>query len=261
MAGIASRGFSAAAVACAIEGVGACVAALALLIAPASGLDLAVLGWGLLSGVGGAGGTLALLRGLAGGRMSVVATVSGVLMAVIPVVVAVAIGETLSGFSAAGIAIALPAIALVSLQRVRGGRAAAHRDTRLGVLAGLGFALLFIALDRAGTGAGAWPVLFGQLSACLLLAPIALRALARHGLPRRSTTVLMLAAGFLSVSTNLLFLAATAHGELAIVAVLTSLYPAATVLLARLVLSERWSRVQAIGLALAFAAIALVSVG
>jgi uncharacterized membrane protein len=71
----------------------------------------------------------------------------------------------------------------------------------------------------------------------------------------------MLSAGILSGLANLLFLAATGHGELAIVAVLSSLYPAVTVLLARGFLSERWSRSQIVGLVAAIVAVVLVSLG
>jgi hypothetical protein len=89
--------------------------------------------------------------------------------------------------------------------------------------------LLFIALDRAGTHAGAWPLIPGQLVALLVIAPFAYRGVTGSATPSRSALALMLGAGFLSGIANLLFLAATGAGELAIVAVLTSLYPAATV--------------------------------
>jgi uncharacterized membrane protein len=72
---------------------------------------------------------------------------------------------------------------------------------------------------------------------------------------------LALGAGVLSGSANLLFLAATGHGQLAIVAVLTALYPAITVVMARVFLAERWTRLQAVGLAVAAVAIILVTTG
>jgi drug/metabolite transporter (DMT)-like permease len=125
----------------------------------------------------------------------------------------------------------------------------------------VGFALLFVALDRAGTHAGAWPLIPGQLVALLLIAPFAYRGLATSGNPPRSAVALTLGAGVLSGIANLLFLASTGRGELAIVAVLTSLYPAATVVLARAFLAERWTGVQAAGLLTAVAAMILVTAG
>jgi drug/metabolite transporter (DMT)-like permease len=129
------------------------------------------------------------------------------------------------------------------------------------VLAGLGFALLFVALDQAGTRAGAWPLLPGQIISLLFVVPFAYQGLRRVRRPSRTTAAQTLATGVLSGSANLLFLAATSGGALAIVAVLTSLYPVATVLLARTILSERWTRLQAAGLLTALVAVILVSAG
>ena len=195
--------------------------------------------------------------------MSVVATLSAVLTAVIPVIVGVALGEHLTVWSELGIAIAIPAIALISRQSDGetdpANRGAARAGMLYGSLAGVGFALLFIALDRAGTHAGAWPLLPGQVVALILIAPFAWRAIAAGGSPQRSDLALIIGAGTLSGIANLLFLAATGRGQLAIIAVVTSLYPAATVVLARAFLSERWTRIQATGLLTSFVAIVLVS--
>ena len=131
----------------------------------------------------------------------------------------------------------------------------------LGLLAGLAFALLFIGLDRAGTRSGAWPLVSSELVGFALLLPFGVRAYARVGPPPSRDLALIIGVGVIGGIAGLLFLAATGHGQLAIVAVVTSLYPAFTVLLARVFLAEHWSRPQAIGLAVAAAAIVLVSVG
>jgi drug/metabolite transporter (DMT)-like permease len=81
------------------------------------------------------------------------------------------------------------------------------------------------------------------------------------GRPSSTATALTLGAGVLSATANLLFLAATGHGQLAVVAVFTALYPAVTVLMARVFLSEYWTRLQAVGLLIAAAAIILVTIG
>jgi drug/metabolite transporter (DMT)-like permease len=262
-AGLASRRLAPAAVTGGVEAITLIAVAATLAVSHGHGPSATALGWGAISGLGTALGTLSLYRGLSVARMSVVATLSAVLTAVIPVIVGVALGEHLTIWAELGIAIAIPAIALISRQTGedgdRGDRAAARSGMLYGSLAGVGFALLFIALDRAGTHSGAWPLLPGQIVALIVIAPFAWRAIAAGGSPQRSDRALIVGAGALSAIANLLFLAATGRGQLAIIAVVTSLYPAATVVLARAVLSERWTRTQATGLLTSFAAIVLVS--
>jgi uncharacterized membrane protein len=260
-AGLASRRLAPAAVTIGVELVTLITVAAALLVSHGNGPSATALGWGAISGFGTALGTLSLYHGLSVARMSVVATLSAVLTAVIPVIVGVALGEHLTVWSALGIAIAVPAIGLISRQADgdAGDRASARAGLLYGSLAGVGFALLLIALDRAGTHAGAWPLVPDQVVALILITPFAWRAITAGASPQRSDRWLIVGAGALSGIANLLFLAATGRGQLAIIAVLTSLYPAATVVLARAVLSERWTRIQATGLLTSFAAIVLVS--
>lgn len=260
-AGLASRRLAVATVTVAVEAVTLLTAAAAVVVFPGGGPSTRVLAWGAVSGLGSALGTVALYRGLSVARMSVVATLSAVLTAVIPIIVGVALGDQLTVGSQAGIAIAIPAIGLISWQPEAAARRAARVGVLFGSLAGLGFALLLIALDRAGTHAGAWPLIPCQLVSLLLIAPFARRSPTPPGTPRRSALLLAMGAGALSAIADLLFLAAIGQGELSIVAVVTSLYPAATVVLARVFLSERWTRVQATGLFAAVAAIILVSGG
>lgn len=259
-AGLASRRYTAAPVTAAVTALGALLAGLAVLVVGARAPDGAELGWGALSGLGSAGGTFALYHGLSVGRMSVVATLSAILTAVIPALVGVGLGDRLGAVPAGGIVIAIPAIALVSWAPEEHRQAGRQSGARFGVIAGLGFALLLIALDRAGTRAGAWPLVPGEGIAVLLLLPVAVRGIARRGRPSRSAVGLTGLAGSLAGTGNLLYLAATGHGELAVVAVLTALYPAMTVILARARLAERWSRPQMIGLISAALAVILVSV-
>jgi drug/metabolite transporter (DMT)-like permease len=260
-AGLGSRGLGAPRVTVATQTLGLLTAGVAVLLFHGVGARASALEWGGLSGLGSAVGTLSLYHGLAVGRMTVVATLSGVLAAVVPVIVGLALGNTLSLAAALGIVIALPAILLVSWRPEPHGDIGSGAGVPYGLLAGLGFGLLFIALDRAGTRSGAWPLIPGQLVSVLLIIPFAARGLRRPVRTARGPVLLALAAGLLSGAANLLFLAATGHGELAIVAVLAALYPAITVLLARIVLSERWSASQVVGLAAAVVAVVLVSVG
>lgn len=258
-AGVASRRLSAGPVTVTVQACGLVAAGIAVLLFPGTGPAAAALAWGAVSGIGSAAGTLSLYQGLSAGPMSVVATVSSVLTAVIPAVVGVALGERLPAPAIAGIAIAVLAIALVSWQPGSGDGRRVRAGLGYGVLAGMGFALLLIALDRAGTHAGAWPLVPGQAVSLLLTAPFA-RGIRELRSARRSAA-LTVGAGLLGGTANLSFLAATGRGQLAIVAVLTALYPAVTVLLARVVLAERWTRLQAAGLVTAAAAIILLRLG
>jgi uncharacterized membrane protein len=258
-AGLAARRYASGAVTLSSQICGLIAACIALLFFSGTGPAAAPLLWGTLSGVGSAIGTFSLYHGLSVGRMSVVATLSAVLTAVIPVLVGLGLGNHLSVPAAVGIVVAVPAIALVSWQpeHQRSGTEAA--GALYGGVAGLGFALLLIALDKAGTRSGAWPLVPGQAVSVVLLLPVAIRGIAGHGRPGRSAVQLALGAGVLTGAGNLLYLAATGHGQLAVVAVLTSLYPAMTVVLARIFLDEHWTRRQAAGLLSAALAVVLVS--
>ena len=259
-AGVASRRLDAGPVTTVAQAFGLLAAGIGVLLFPGAGPTALVLSWGAVSGLGSALGTLSLYHGLSVGRMSVVATCSALLTAVIPAVAGVVLGERLSWSAAAGIGVAVVAIGLVSWQRGTSDGHRARSGLAYGVLAGAGFALLFIALDRAGTHAGAWPLIPGQAVSLLLVVPFA-RAAPKPGQGWRPFAALAVGAGLLSGIANLLFLAATGHGPLAVVAVLTALCPGITVLLARAVLAERWTRLQAVGLLAAALAIALISAG
>lgn len=226
-----------------------------------SGGDFA---WGLLAGVGTGTGTGFLYRGFASGRMSVVAPVSAVGAAVVPVLVGAMSGERLSLVVWTGIALALPGIWLVSSTTeelpTEGGpppRASLAEGVLDGVLAGLGFGVLFAALGQVPSGAGLWPLAVAQvvaLPAVVLLAS-ALRA---PWVPREPVTWWALVAGPLGATATTAFLLATQRGYLTVAGILTSLYPAVTVLLAALLLREKVHRAQGIGLGLCAVAIGLV---
>jgi drug/metabolite transporter (DMT)-like permease len=237
---------------------GLVAAAIAVAVLPADSPDAGALLWGALSGVGSGLGTVSLYQGLAVGRMGVVAPLSAVVTAVVPAVVGLASGERLTAVALIGLGLAVPAVALVSAQR--DSSAGSRSGAVWGVVAGGGFALLFVALDRAGADAGAWPLLPGQAVAVVVVLPFAARlmgAAARW----RDAAVPGVAAGLLAGTANLLFLTATGAGDLAVVAVLTALYPAVTVVLARGVLGERWTARQVVGLVAAGVAVALITVG
>lgn len=217
--------------------------------------------WAVLAGVGQGLGTVFLYRGLAAGRMGVVAPISAVGAAVIPAVVGAATGERPSMWVWLGVISALPGIWLVSSEPPsevpRGSLAEGVVD---GVLAGAGFGVLFAALGQVPEGAGMWPVALAQLVsvAAVLVPAIALRA---DWVPRDRVVAWGLLAGPLGATAAVLFLLATQRGFLTVAGVITSLYPAATVVLATCILRERIHGLQLAGLVLCGTAIVLVAAG
>lgn len=259
LAGLGGRRSDPIAVLAIAQPLGLVAAAAALAVFPARVPAPGVLWWGALSGVGSGVGTAALYRGLATSRMSVVAPLSAVLSAALPALAGILLGNHLAPVAWAGVVIAVPAIMMVSVTGDAG-----HDSRRAGIAAGLvagaGFALLFIALDRAGASAGAWPLLPGQAMATVIVLVLAIPAARRMG-PGvwPGAWRAGFPAGLISGVANLLYLAATGAGQLAVVAVVTALYPAVTVLLARLALHERWNRPQVIGLLASAAAVAAIT--
>jgi drug/metabolite transporter (DMT)-like permease len=260
-AGAGGRRGSPAAVTAITQPFSLAAAGLAVVALPPRAATAGILLWGALSGVGSGVGTVALYRGLAVARMSVVAPVSAVVSAALPALTGFLTGEHLRPLAWIGIMIAIPAVALTSAQHTSdtGSRRA---GIAAGLVAGSGFALMFIALDRAGTSAGAWPLVAGQAVATVIVMAWLIPARNR---PRRGAWSVSwwpgTLAGVLAGIANLLYLAATGVGPLAVIAVVTALYPAATVLLARLGLHERWSSVQAAGLLISIAAVTAISLG
>jgi uncharacterized membrane protein len=259
LAGLASRRYAAEPATVLILATELLGSVLAVAIDPGHGPSTRAIAWGAVSGIGAGVGTMFLYRGFTAGAMTVVATISAVLAAVLPVIVGLALGNRLSAGEAVGIVIALPAIGLVSWQPHAEDTAGARSAALYGALAGCGFALLFIGLDRAGTHAGMWPLPASQAVGLGLVVAFAGRKLARAGRPQIRDLSYVASSGIIAVAGALLFLLATGHGELSIVAVVTALYPAFTVLLARAVLSERWSTLQVVGLIVAAASVVLVS--
>src|SRR4051794_4155722 len=184
--------------------------------------------WGVVAGVGGGMGTGFLYRGFASGRMGVVAPVSAVGAALVPVLTGTVTGERPSTLVWLGIVAAIPGIWLVSSSPdTPGGRGSLAEGVLDGVLAGLGFGVLFAALGQVPDSAGWWP-----LAVCQVVSVPAV-----------------------------VTLLATQHGFLTVAGILASLYPASTVLLAALVLHERIHRAQGVGLALCAVAVAFVGGG
>jgi uncharacterized membrane protein len=216
--------------------------------------------------VGGAAGLVGAVavalfyRALASGAMSVAAPVAGLLSAAVPVVAGVGGGERPGAVALAGIALALPAIMLVSRERPEhdAPRASRVRAFGLALAAGLGFGLFFVMLDGADDGTGIWPLVGARLASVTLFSTLGVARLTAAA-PPRAATLTAAGAGVLDAAANACYLLALSHGLLSVVSVLTALYPAGTIVLARVVLRERMTRTQQTGLAVAGLAAALIA--
>jgi drug/metabolite transporter (DMT)-like permease len=220
--------------------------------------------WGAAAGLGVGAGTAFLYRGLSTGRMGVVAPVSGVGAALVPIVVGVSSGERPGLTAAAGILIALPAIWLIASNGDGAVDVATDEAEQVstgfldGVLAGVGFGVGFVCLDRVQPAAELTPLLATQMAS--LLPVIALALWTRQPFwPRRLPAWIGFILGPLGTLANACLLWAVQSGLLSVVSVLVSLYPAVTVALAAAVLRERIHRAQAVGLGLAAVAVSLIS--
>ncbi|MGH9178569.1 MAG: EamA family transporter [Acidimicrobiales bacterium] len=273
LGGVAGRRSSGQAVAFVSQMVGLfALAAAALFVAgsPTAG-DLA---WGLGAGVGGAAGVALLYHGLAIGQMSVVAPVTAVGGAAIPVVFGLVTGERPPVAALAGVGLALAAVAVLCVSPPHedgrtesagsaGGPVAVRRRDTLqaglvaGLLSGAGFGVFFICVERAGSGAGLWPLVAARVSSVTVLG-VVVAATGGLVLSRRDGPLIVVV-GLLDVLANVGYLLATRRGPLSIVALLASLYPAVTVLMARFLLGERLSTAQRAGLAAAGAAVGIIA--
>ncbi|RYU11936.1 EamA family transporter [Nocardioides iriomotensis] len=238
-----------------------CVALVALAVpGDPSGRDFA---WAALAGVATGLGTGFLYRGFASGRMSVVAPISAVGAAVVPVLAGAVGGERFAPLVWFGIAAALPGIWLVASvpeEHRTGPRASLAEGLVDGLLAGLGFGVLFAALGQVPDGAGLWPLAAAQGVSVPTVVVLAL-LLRGSWVPRERPVRWAVLAGLLGALATWSFLVSTQLGYLTISGILASLYPATTVLLAALVLHERVHRAQGVGLGLCAVAVALVAAG
>ena len=204
-------------------------------------------------------GALLLYRGLATGRMNVVAPIAGVLGAALPVAAGLITDDAPSAVSLVGLSLALLAVGLLSTPSADAEGARTGIPEALG--AGIAFGLFFFLIDLAG-GEGSGPgVLVSARAASLFIALILVLVARKPILPPKIAMPFAVGAGVSEAGANFLFLAGTKEGLLAIVAVLTSLYPAATAGLARAFLGERMSRGQLVGFIVAGAAVALMVAG
>lgn len=212
--------------------------------------------WGSVAGLAGAVGVVAFYQSLSVGRMGIIAPITAMLSAAVPVLFGVFFEGLPGPLQLIGFVLALIAVGLISGLGVVKGR---PKGLGLAFLAGLGFGSFFILISQVSHGAIFWPLASARLTSFLfLLAVILIRR--QKVLPKMSVLPVVFLAGALDVAGNVFFVLATHAGRLDVAAILSSLYPAVTVLLASIFLKERVTRLQTIGIIVALVAIPLISV-
>jgi drug/metabolite transporter (DMT)-like permease len=278
-AGLATRRASVIRVTLLAEAVSVAVVGVALALIGGDLPGPQAVAWGSAAGVAGMAGALALYLGFRHAAFSVAGPLSAVGAAGFSVLAGLLLGERPTVPALIGIALALPAIAGVSASarepsggEPAGGSPPAPGNPAItgrrwvpagvsyGLVAGACFALLFIGLNQAGAGSGLWPVFCSQAAALLAIAGVA--AFTRDlRLPGARSGRAAAVAGLTGGPGTIFYFIATHHGLLALTAVITSLYPAVTIMLARVMLGERLTAVRLAGLTLAAASVALIAVG
>lgn len=257
--GMASRRSPVSAVVAWSQAIGIPIALLALPLLGVTPPTLDAWLWGAAAGLCGAAGLGFLYQGLATGLAAVVSPSAALVGAALPVFFGVLIGERPEMLTWIGVAVALPAILLLTIER-GDGKGAVMKSLRTGIIAGLGFGGFFILLSRTGDNSGIWPLVAARTASVPFL--LILTKIRRMPLTlTRGSVKTTLGAGILDMVANVFYLLASRSGLLITAAVITALYPAPTVLLQRLVLKERLSVVRLAGLALALTGIALIGLG
>jgi len=215
--------------------------------------------WGAAAGACGGLGLALLYHALSIGKMGIVSPITAVLAASLPVIAGSMHGEHLSTYQLAGIIIALLAVVLISTSHDGEGKFEfVTAGVKQAIASGLVLGAFYLLLAHAGSRAGLYPLVTARLASMLLLTVIAL--LARQSVrPAKGAMRLIVLAGGIDMMANALYVLATFHGYIAIAAVLTSLYPASTVILAWIVLKERLQTIQYTGLICALAGVLLIA--
>jgi drug/metabolite transporter (DMT)-like permease len=218
-------------------------------------------GWGVLYAIGaGCGGMLGLFayyRGMITGAMSVVAPIAGV-SAVIPVVFGIATGDDPSVAQVAGVVTALAGVGLASIEHQEGRRRVAA-GVGLALLAACGFGFYFPWMHAAGKVDFWWASMVFRTTALLLVATaVTTQRIDVRVSPRMAAVAV--GAGIVDTVGNVCFAASSQHGLVSLTAVLASLYPVVTVLLAASILHERVAPLQRAGIALTLAGVVLIGV-
>lgn len=217
--------------------------------------------WALLAGATGGFSLAIFYRALALGQMGLTAPIAALLGAAIPTLVDIAIEGAPSRWTIGGFVLALFAIWLITRPDPSDGQDSPRRPAGVGMaaLAGVGFAGFYLCIHQA-SGSPVWLAAVSRIGSFTTTAFAVLATRAPLRLDRARAGLGMLA-GFFDITASALFIFASQHGRLDEAVVITSLYPAVTVLLARFVLKERFSGWKVVGLLAALAAVPLIAAG
>lgn len=256
------------------QAVGLLVAGLLLLLSGEAMPDQVALLWAALAGIAGTFGLGCFYLALSRGTMGLVAPLAALLGAAWPAAIALVAGGLVSPLALVGMGVALVAVVLISLPERRVGaptlptyHGSRTREWLLVIGASLGFGGFFLLIDASHSAGGAvwWPLFMVKLAGVVAVISAAIIIAPTGRLPalRLGTAALLVGslAGVGDLGGNLFFVLASGEGQLAIVIVVTSLYPVVTALLARLVLHERLSLMRMIGVALAVTGVVFIGLG
>ena len=216
-------------------------------------------GWGIAAAAVGVVGLVSFYAALAGGTMGVVAPIAA-LGVTVPVIVGVAQGDRPSPLQGLGVAVAVVGVVLASGPELRGAGVDSWRPLALAAIAAVGFGLVFVFIAHGARSSTLMTLLTMRATSVAVLTPVVVRRGESRTIGRGDLPVLA-AVGAGDVGANACMAVATTHGLLSLVAVLSSLYPAVTVLLARAVHNERLGRVQTLGVTGALAGVVLIASG
>jgi drug/metabolite transporter (DMT)-like permease len=227
-------------------------------IVDAPAVTSADLAWGFAGGLSGVVGIASYYHALAIGPMSVTAPMAAVTSALLPLGVGLASGERPGVVPLGGALLGVVAVAFLSVAPHPDARRGGLGAVRWAVLGGLGIGGFYAFLGQASPDAGLWPLLPERILATIVLTPIAFRPRFR-GREAEGRYRLGLAAGVADMGANMLFLLAVHRDLLSLVGVISAMYPASTMALARFVLHERLARLQVVGAALALISLAMIA--
>lgn len=211
--------------------------------------------WGAVAGLVGGIGLAAFYKALAIGTMGINAPLSAVITGIVPLLFSFATEGVPRAMQIAGFALALVSIWLIASPHAASDRT---RGLALAVVAGFGFGGFLLFIKLAGTQAVFWPLVAARAASSLFMLAVVV-VLGSGWSYSRSSLLWIVAAGILDSGANALFVAAAHRGRLDVAAVLSSLYPATTVVLARFVLKERLSKLQFGGMVLALVSVVLIA--
>lgn len=254
--GLATRRSSVFGVVAMSQGLGLVLLTLLALLTGETFPSTTALAWGGLAGLAGGVGVALLYRALAIGQMGVAAPVTAMLAAALPVLFGLLTQGAPTALQLAGFAVAIVGIWFLARPDKSVGR---PEGVGLAVFSGLAIGAFLILLSQAGKEALLWPLVAARVSSFSVMFVLAVAGRSSFR-PNRGLMGIILLAGVLDAAGNTFFVMATQVGRLDVSAVISSLYPASTIILARLVLGERTTRAHAMGIAAALVAIVLIAV-